>query len=124
LTQTLKSIEKDFDKEAFLKIEVENKIIASVRGYMDFDTCKIGRLIVENKFQNQGLGTKLMKAIESKFDFAKRFELFTGHKSEKKLFLYNKLGYSEFKREQINRKIEFVFLEKQNHKLKEQKAST
>lgn len=103
---------------------MENKIIASVRGYMDFDTCKIGRLIVENKFQNQGLGTKLMKAIESKFDFAKRFELFTGHKSEKNLFLYNKLGYSEFKREQINRKIEFVFLEKRNHKLKEQKAST
>lgn len=114
LTQTLESIEKDFERETFLKIEVENLIIGSVRGYVDQDTCKIGRLIVDRNFRNQGLGAKLMQAIESEFTFVKRFELFTGHKSEKNLFLYNKLGYAEFHRQRINEKLEFVFLEKVN----------
>ncbi|MCX2679953.1 GNAT family N-acetyltransferase [Galbibacter sp. EGI 63066] len=123
LTQTLESIERDFEKETFLKIETENRIIGSVRGHVDQDTCKIGRLVVNKNFRNQGLGAKLMQAIESKFDFVKRFELFTGHKSDKNLFLYNKLGYTEFQRQRINEKIEFVFLEKVNPK-SGQEAST
>ena len=88
LTQTIESIENDFEKESFFKIEIDHRIIASIRAHVEKETCKIGRLIVGKDFRNQGIGTKLIQAVESKFDSVKRFELFTGHKSEKNLFLY------------------------------------
>ena len=53
-----------------------------------------------------------MKEIEEQLDKCSRYELFTGHKSEKNLSLYNKLGYSEFKRQCINEKLTLVYLEK------------
>jgi hypothetical protein len=52
-----------------------------------------------------------LEAAEKKFNNAKRFELFTGYKSEKNLFLYKKLGYKEFKDEQIN-EMTIKYLEK------------
>ncbi|PRX57217.1 GNAT family N-acetyltransferase [Flagellimonas meridianipacifica] len=116
LTQTLHSIKTDFEKEKFLKIESDGKIIGSVRGFLEKETCKIGRLIVDENFRNKGLGRLLMKEIESKFDSAERFELFTGHKSGRNLSLYNKLGYSEFQKKRINEKLELIFLEKRNYK--------
>ncbi|WP_020528866.1 GNAT family N-acetyltransferase [Flexithrix dorotheae] len=116
VTQTLKSIEQDFENEFFLKLVLNGNIIGSVRGTLKADTCKIGRLIVDENFRNKGLGKKLMEAIEHQFKEANRFELFTGHKSERNLSLYKKLGYSEFRRQKINEKLELVFLEKNNHK--------
>ncbi|MBX2840200.1 MAG: GNAT family N-acetyltransferase [Flammeovirgaceae bacterium] len=116
LIQTLESIELDFENEKFLKVESNGQIVGSVRGSFDSHTCKIGRLIVKKEFRNQGLGTKLMKRIESQFDDVKRFELFTGHKSEKNLSLYVKLGYSEFHKKRINEKLELIFLEKNNNR--------
>lgn len=123
LTQTLESIILDFEKEKFLKVECDGKIIGSVRGCLAFDTCKIGRLIVAKEFRNQGLGKKLMTHIEKQFKKVNRFELFTGHKSERNLSLYNKIGYSEFRRQKINEKLELIFLEKHNL-LQEQSSST
>jgi GNAT superfamily N-acetyltransferase len=114
LTQTLESIENDFEKESFFKIEIDHRIIASIRTHVEKETCKIGRLIVDKDFRNQGIGTKLIQAVEFKFDSVKRFELFTGHKSERNLSLYKKLGYTEFKSHQVNEKLKLVFLEKMN----------
>ena len=112
LIQTVESIITDFKQQTFLKIEVDNKIIGSVRAYIEKDTCKIGRLIVHKKFQNQGLGKHLMNTIENNFKQTKRFELFTGHKSTKNLSFYNKLNYNVFKREIITPSLQLVFLEK------------
>ncbi|MEM9339611.1 MAG: GNAT family N-acetyltransferase [Bacteroidota bacterium] len=114
LTQTIDSIKVDYQKEKFLKIESEGKVIGSVRGYIEAGTCKIGRLIVSRDFRNVGLGKRLMKEIESQFDLADRFELFTGHKSDRNLSFYVKLGYSEFTKKRINEKLELIFLEKNN----------
>lgn len=116
LTQTLDAITSDYEKEKILKIESKGKVIGSVRGFLEKETCKIGRLIVDEKFRNKGLGKLLMKEIESKFDSAERFELFTGHKSDRNLSLYNKLGYSEFQKKRINENLELIFLEKKNNK--------
>jgi hypothetical protein len=41
-----------------------------------------------------------------------RYELFTGHRSARNLYLYRKLGYREFKRIPVNESIILVFLEK------------
>jgi hypothetical protein len=40
-----------------------------------------------------------MQAIEEHFKFADRYELFTGHRSGRNLYLYQKLGYHEYKQE-------------------------
>ena len=112
LTQTLESIELDYEKEKILKVESNGKIVGSVRGVLESNTCKIGRLIVDEKFRNQGLGKQLMYQIEKEFDNVNRFELFTGHKSLRNLSLYNRLGYTEFRKQWINEKLELIFLEK------------
>ena len=76
------------------------------------DTCYIGRLIVHPDYQNQGIGTALMSEIEDKFSNISRFEIFTGYKSEKNLYIYKKLGYETFKEEVVDDKLTLVFLEK------------
>ncbi|WP_299250059.1 GNAT family N-acetyltransferase [uncultured Cytophaga sp.] len=103
LTQTFASIQLDFQKEVFFKMEFDGKIIGSVRGHVESDTCIIGKLFVHKEFQNQGLGKILMKSIEAHFEKTKRFELFTGYKSEKNLLLYKKLGYSEYKQQYVHK---------------------
>ena len=112
LTQTLEELRSDFAHAVFLKAEIEGKVIGSVKGHQAGDTCYIERLIVHPDFQGQGIGTALMKEIESCFEQAQRFELFTGHKSERNIHLYERLGYKTFKREEINQNLSFVFMQK------------
>jgi len=52
-----------------------------------------------------------VETAEKKFSKTSRFELFTGFKSEKNLYLYKKIGYREFKEEQVNGMI-IKYLEK------------
>jgi ribosomal protein S18 acetylase RimI-like enzyme len=89
-------------------------VVGSVRAYRYKDTVFIGRLAVRPTYQNKGIGVKLMISIEEIFESAKRFELFTGHKSIKNIYLYQKLGYREFKRIPINDSLTIVYLEKYN----------
>jgi ribosomal protein S18 acetylase RimI-like enzyme len=72
--------------------------------------------MVKPDSQNKGIGTRLMQAIEEHFRMADRYELFTGHRNARNLYLYRKLGYREFKRVPVNDLIILVFLEKyRNH---------
>lgn len=112
LTQDLESLENDFDSQTILKAESDRKIVASVRGFRQNETCCIGRLIVHPDVQNLGIGQKMIKAIETAFPQCKRFELFTGFRSEKNLYLYQKLGYREFRREKANTNLTLIFMEK------------
>jgi GNAT superfamily N-acetyltransferase len=71
-----------------------------------------GKLIVHLDFQNRGIGTRLMNEIEKRFDQAERYELFTGCRSERNLYLYQKLGYEPFRSERATDKVTLTFLEK------------
>ena len=102
LKQTLEDISKEFREQLILKMEYNNNIIGSVRAYLKNETCYIGKLIVDKEYQNRGYGSLLLKTIEKKFINADRYELFTGYKSTRNLYLYNKLGYNEFKEENRN----------------------
>jgi N-acetylglutamate synthase-like GNAT family acetyltransferase len=116
LTQTLEKLQNEFADHIVLKMINENNIIiGSVRAYEKNDRVYIGRLIIHPDYQNKGLGAKLLKSIEEIFD-NKIYELFTGYKSERNLYLYKKYGYIEFKRERITDEFELVYLEKQNTK--------
>ena len=81
----------------------------TVRAYLEKETAYIGRLMVKPDSQNRGIGTRLMQAIEQYFRIADRYELFTGHKSARNLYLYQRLGYREFKRIPV---IDSIILEK------------
>jgi ribosomal protein S18 acetylase RimI-like enzyme len=112
LTQTLASMEVDFAKQIILKAVAENRIIGSVRAYLQDGTCYIGRVTVHPDLQNRGLGKLLMHAIEREFGQAQRYELFTGTKSERNLYFYQKLGYRIFKQAPLSDTVELVYLEK------------
>jgi ribosomal protein S18 acetylase RimI-like enzyme len=112
LVQTLEEIKKDFGIQFLLKAVMDEKIIASVRAFIKEGTCYIGRLIVHPDFQNQGIGTKLMYEIEKIFSTCQRFELFTGARSERNLYLYQKLGYKIFKTAKVTDQTTIVYLER------------
>ena len=114
LLQDLKSLENEFENAVILIGVIEGEIVGSVRGFLDNETAYIGKLIVKKDFQNNGIGRLLLDAIESTFQKSIRFELFTGFKSQKNLYLYNKLGYKEFKHQIINDNLELIYLEKRN----------
>ncbi len=97
LTQTLDEMRADLEQQTCLKATIDGRIAGSVRAYLSEGTCFVGRLIVHPDHQNRGIGTRLMSEIEHLFSHAARFELFTGHLSERNLYLYHKLGYRPFK---------------------------
>jgi len=112
LTQTIAEIRQEYENCVFLKaVDDEGNIIGSVRALVDDDTAYIGKLIVHPNVQGQGIGTRLMSAIERESGAA-RFELFTGDKSTKNLRLYEHLGYLRFKEETVGDDLVFVYLER------------
>jgi len=112
LTQTLEEMRKDFEKQVFLKASIDGRIIGSVRAHLKEGTCFIGRLIVHPEFQKRGIGTQLMHEIEKYYSKTLRFELFTGHKSDRNIYLYQKLGYQVFKAETVTKDLQLLYMEK------------
>ena len=112
LTQTLNEIKKEFDELTFLKVRDSDRLIGSVRASMHDGACYVGRLIVHPAFQNKGLGTRLMLAIETEFPSVRRFELFTGSRSAGNIRLYERLGYQIFRTDRLSPQVELVFMEK------------
>jgi GNAT superfamily N-acetyltransferase len=112
LIQTLDEMRADIERQTCLKAVIDGRIVGSVRAYLSEGTCFVGRLIVQPDLQNRGIGTRLMNEIEHLLSHAARFELFTGHLSERNLYLYRKLGYRPFTKERISDALTLVYLEK------------
>ena len=112
LTQTLEETLADFEQQVVLKATMDGRIVGSVRGRLRGDSCEIGRLIVHPDLQNRGIGTALMNRIEQHFPAVRRFELCTGHASERNLYLYGRLGYRAFDRRPVSNNLTMVLMEK------------
>lgn len=111
LKETLEQLKAHARDRIILKIVEDNKIVGSVRAYEKDGTCHIGRLIVHPDYQNRGYGKKLMLAVEKCFTHV-RYELYTGHKSEKNLGLYRSLGYKNMDASCEDGAVNLVYLEK------------
>ncbi len=114
LTQSLCNLIEEYGAHTILAAFFGGEVVGSVRGRTERGTCHIGRLIVHPHLQRNGLGARLMREIEGHFATAKRYRLFTGHLSERNLRLYNRLGYTEFLREEVSPKLRMIHLEKLN----------
>ncbi len=112
LLQDLAGMLADFAQQRILKAVFDGRIVGSVRACEREGACHIGRVIVHPELQNRGLGTRLMAEIEARFPTVSRFELFTGQKSARNLYLYQKLGYVPFRHQSLSPQTTLVFLEK------------
>jgi ribosomal protein S18 acetylase RimI-like enzyme len=113
LTQTEDGMREDLERQVVLKaVTGEGRIAGSVRARLVDGTCHIGRLIVDPACQGRGLGRRLLAAIEERFATADRYELFTGHRSERNLRLYRGVGYEDLRTEVVSPELSIVFLQK------------
>jgi len=111
LMQTLEELISEFEKRTILKITDDGALLASGQVKYSDGCCYIGRMAVLPEFQGRGIGSKLLSALEAVFPDAKRFELFTGEKSEKNLAMYSRRGYMPFKTAALG-KTKVIFLER------------
>ncbi|MDT9692919.1 GNAT family N-acetyltransferase [Streptomyces sp. P9(2023)] len=118
LTQTLDGLRAELSEGYGLVARLGDEIVASVRGRVDeAGTVRIAKLIVHPRMQRHGLGGRLLDAIEGHFagdpaPTAKRFQLFTGHRSEGNLRLYRSKGYEQVGAREIGPRLTLVTLEK------------
>ena len=117
LTQTLDELTNDWRKGIMLKaVNEDGIIVGTVRGHNAPDGFYIGRLAVLPQWQGRGMGTALLEAIIAIAE-ACRLVLFTSTKSERNLRLYEKFGFTHFKKSTTATGVPLSWLEKSNSAL-------
>ncbi|EOM76181.1 GNAT family N-acetyltransferase [Rhodococcus rhodnii] len=102
LTQTMDELLADLANPAVivLGIRVVGRLVASARIHVRGDVADLGRLMVVPDLQGRGLGSRLLKAVDSVLpDSVRGVELFTGSRSVGNLRLYRRFGFRETGRE-------------------------
>ncbi|WP_353812356.1 GNAT family N-acetyltransferase [Mesorhizobium sp.] len=110
MTQSLVELRRELIGPG-LAVRADSRLIGAVRWRLDGSMAHIGRLTVAPDWQGRGIGTRLLRAAEAASG-ASFFELFTGHRSERNIRLYEREGYVFLRMEPINDRIELIFLRK------------
>jgi len=117
LTQTIDELAENWRKGIMLKAVNEGgPIIGTVRGHMAPDGFYIGRLAVQPQWQGRGCGSALLEAMIARAE-PNRLVLFTSTKSERNLRLYEKFGFTHFKKSTTATGVPLIWLEKSNSAL-------
>ena len=103
-------VDLNFEEYRFTAEDDSGDIIGSITGRAYYNEVHIGDLIIDKKYRGQGIGTKLITAVEEEYR-NKGFEKITlttfGFQAPG---FYKKLGYSlEFVREDKNPKLSKYF---------------
>lgn len=113
LSDTAKSVRDAIARGVVLVAETgDGAVVGSVRGELRGECCLVGRLVVEPGVQGRGIGRTLARELEERFTGVERFEIFTGHRSEPALHLYESLGYARERTEHVHERLSLVFLSK------------
>lgn len=114
LQESLEDLVEAYQTTLFLKYTLGDRIIGSVRGYLDArQVCHVGKLIVDPESQNCGIGKALILSLEEHFQpLAAKYLLFTSVETPNTLHLYRKLGYAELYRKDVAG-MSMIFMEKQ-----------
>lgn len=112
MTQTIEDLEQEFAALVMLKAVMDDgELVGSVRAKIENATAHVGRLMVKPGLQGQGIGARLLAAIE-KACAQNRYELFTSAKSHRNVALYEKAGYRAFKEAEVMPGVRLVWMEK------------
>ncbi|MBW3603548.1 MAG: GNAT family N-acetyltransferase [Actinobacteria bacterium] len=87
-------------------------IVGTARARVVGDTAHIARLSVLPALHGQGIGRQLLAAIEHETAPVRRYELFTGHRSERNLRMYERAGYRRIHTEPQSDAVLLIFMEK------------
>lgn len=114
LTQTFDELHAELEHNLGMVALDEARIVGAVRARLDEALLLIGRLVIAPDRQGEGIGSKLLEAVEraGRDAGATTAELFTGSLSTANLRLYEREGYAESERVPGDDGIEQVFLRK------------
>ena len=117
LVQSLDSVRAEVTSDCVFVARLGDEVVGSVRGTLTEDgAAAIGKLCVHPRLQGHGIGARLLRAAESALAEergAKKFRLFTGHRSEGNLRLYRRVGYETVGTSQGTDGVPMIVLEKQ-----------
>jgi len=114
LTQTLDELRAELAENLGQVALAGPRIVGAVRAVRDGGLLLIGRLAIAPDQQGEGIGSRLLAAVEAAGAQAgaAEAELFTGSLSEANLRLYEREGYRETERVPGDGGVEQVFLRK------------
>lgn len=96
------------------KAVIGSRAVGKIRVRVDGDTAHVGRIAVAPDLQGKGVGTRLLAAAEEIAPpGTRRMALFTGHKSAPNIRLYERVGYRETHRVEIDERVTLVHLAKE-----------
>ncbi|MEH0582006.1 MULTISPECIES: GNAT family N-acetyltransferase [Streptomyces] len=117
LVQSLDSVRQELATDCVFVARLGDEVVGSVRGRLTEDgAAAIGKLCVHPRLQGHGIGARLLRAAESALAEergAKKFRLFTGHRSEGNLRLYRRVGYETVGTSEGTDGVLMIVLEKQ-----------
>ncbi|MGV9193875.1 GNAT family N-acetyltransferase [Microbacterium sp. MC2] len=114
LTQTLEELRAELEQNLGCVALAGPRIVGAVRAVRDGDLLLIGRIAIAPDQQGEGIGSRLLAAVERRGADAgaTEAELFTGSHSEANLRLYEREGYVESERVDAGDGTAQVFLRK------------
>jgi GNAT superfamily N-acetyltransferase len=111
LSEPLDSVRTAIETEVVLVARLGPRIVGAVRGRVDGEVCHVERLVVAPDQQGQGIGRRLLLAVEEHVP-THRFALHTGDRSAANLALYRKAGYKQTREERVADTLSLIHMEK------------
>ena len=112
LQETVEGIREHIEMATVLKAVDGDRLLGAIRGIVTGTTCLIRVLVVAPEMQGQGLGARLLRAIEDAHPQVERFELTTNMIMVGNVRFYLSHGYEMVEQIQAAPTIRLAFMRK------------